>query len=53
MADHYEATVNKGDVNMRALSDELNDRYQNGWRLAHVVEQAGNILFIWEQVTAG
>lgn len=52
MADHYEATVNKGDINMRSLSDELNDRYEAGWRLAHVVEQGGNTLFIWERVSA-
>ena len=52
MADHYEASVNKGDINMRSLTDELNDRYEAGWRLAHVVEQGGNTLFIWERVSA-
>ena len=52
MAEHYEATVNKGDINMRGLTDEMNDRFENGWRLAHVVEQSGNTLFIWERVSA-
>ena len=49
MADHYQTEVNKGDVNMRALESDLNQRYEDGWRLAHVFEQGGNVVFIWER----
>ena len=49
MADHYEAEVNKGDVNMRSLQSNLNKRYEDGWKLAHVVSEAGNMIFIWER----
>ena len=49
MADHYEAEVNKGDVNMRSLQNNLNKRYEDGWKLAHVVSEAGNMIFIWER----
>ena len=49
MGEHYETEVNRGDVNMRALERKLNDRYQDGWRLAHVVSEAGNMIFIWER----
>ena len=49
VGEHYETEVNRGDVNMRALERKLNDRYQDGWRLAHVVSEAGNMIFIWER----
>ena len=49
MADHYEAEVNKGDINMRSLQSNLNKRYEDGWKLAHVVSEAGNVIFIWER----
>ena len=41
MAGHYETTVNKGDINVRALEREMNDRHEKGWKLAHMVEQGG------------
>lgn len=46
---HYEAEVNRGDINMRALTDKLNDRYADGWRLAHMAEQGGNTIIVWER----
>ena len=49
MGEHYETEVNRGDVNMGALERKLNDRFQDGWRLAHVVSEAGNMIFIWER----
>lgn len=49
MADHYQTEVNKGDINMRNMEGNLNKRYEDGWRLAHVIEQGGNVIFIWER----
>ena len=49
MADQYETEVNKGDLNMNALQRNLNKRYEDGWRLAHVIAEAGNVIFIWER----
>jgi hypothetical protein len=53
MAGHYEADVNRGDLNMRSLTDELNDRHDKGWKLAHIFEQGGNTILIWEQISDG
>jgi hypothetical protein len=47
--DHYICEVNKGDLNMRSLADGLNDRYRDGYRLAHVLEQGGNTIMIFER----
>ena len=47
--DHYEAEVNRGDLNMRSFSDTLNDRWRDGWRLAHIFEQGGNTVMVWER----
>ncbi len=49
MGEHYETEVNKGDVNMGAFERKLNDRYQDGWRLAHLVAEGGNMIMIWER----
>lgn len=49
MSDHYETEVNKGDINMNALQRKLNDRFPDGWKLAHVVSEAENMIFIWER----
>lgn len=46
---HYEATVNKGSVSMTQLSATLNKRWGAGWELAHIFEQAGNTVTIWER----
>lgn len=49
MADHYDVTVNRGEINMRSFKDELNDRWENGWKLAHSFEEGGNLITVWEQ----
>ncbi len=47
--DHYDADVNKGSLNMRALADTLNDRWRDGWKLVHAFEKEGNTVLIWER----
>lgn len=49
--DHYDTSVNKGDLNMRSFTDDLNDRWNDGWKLAHVFEQGGNTIVVWERRT--
>lgn len=46
---HYEITVNERDLSVRSYSDECNDRWGDGWRLAHVFEQNGNTVSVWER----
>jgi hypothetical protein len=46
--DHFSCEVNRGDLNMRSLESHLNDRYRDGWRLAHILEQGGNTVMIFE-----
>jgi hypothetical protein len=53
MADHYEAEVNRGDLSMGSLTRDLNDRHEKGWRLAHIFEQGGNTILIWERAGSG
>jgi hypothetical protein len=48
-ADHYEAEVNKEDVNMGSFTRRLNDRWENGWRLAHVYVHNSNTVTVWER----
>jgi hypothetical protein len=45
---HYETEVNKHDINMGRWESKLNSRYQRGYRLAHVFEQNGNTVMVWE-----
>jgi len=45
---HYEATVNKGSVNTTMFTGELSVRFRSGYRLAHMAEQNGNLLCVWE-----
>lgn len=45
----YEAVVNKKSINMGVLTQQLNQRWEHGWRLAHVYEQAGNSVLIFER----
>jgi hypothetical protein len=49
MADHYEAEVNLGSINVGHFTRQLNDRWERGWRLARIFEQAGNTIVIWER----
>lgn len=48
---HYEAVVNKNDLNMARLTAMLNQRWNSGWRLDHVLEQNGNTVMIFERRT--
>ncbi len=47
--DHYDTSVNKGDLNMRSFKDEMNDRWKDGWKVAQVFMQGGNTIVIWER----
>ncbi len=48
-ADHYEAEVNEGGINMANFNRQLNNRWEQGWRLARIFEQAGNTIIVWER----
>lgn len=45
----YLTEVNKGSVNMSTLTDKLNARYDEGWRLHTMLEQNGNTLMVFER----
>ncbi len=46
---HYDVVVNKRSMSVRALTRTLNDRWENGWSLAHVFEQRGNTVLVFEK----
>lgn len=46
---HYDVEVNKRALSVKGLSRALNDRWENGWRLAHVLEQRGNTVLVFEK----
>lgn len=46
---HYEAVVNKRGLSMAGLTRNLNERWDNGWRLAHAFEQRGNTVLVFEK----
>ncbi len=45
----YMTEVNKGSVNMSTLTDKLNARYEEGWRLITAIEQNGNTMMFFER----
>lgn len=45
----YQAEVNKRGLSVTALTKTLNARWANGWRLAHILEQRGNTVMIFEK----
>lgn len=45
---HYSTEVNKGSINMTAWQGKLNQMYQAGYKLAHVLEQDGNTVQVYE-----
>lgn len=47
----YMTEVNKGSVNMSTLTDRLNKRYEEGWRLHTMFEQNGNTVAVYERVS--
>ena len=46
---HYLVEVNKRGLSVSALTTTLNERWDNGWRLAHIVEQRGNTVLVFEK----
>ena len=46
---HYDVEVNKRGLSVKALTRTLNERWDNGWRLAHVLEQRGNTVLVFEK----
>lgn len=45
---HYQTEVNKGSIRMQTWEADLNWRFQQGYRLAHVYEIAGNTVQVYE-----
>ena len=50
---HYDVEVNKRGLSVSALAEALNDRWANGWRLAHILEQRGNTVLVFEKRSSG
>ena len=46
---HYQVEVNKRGMSVKGLTKTLNERWDNGWRLAHVLEQRGNTVLVFEK----
>ena len=49
MAVRYDTEVNKGSINVGRLTKHLNERAERGWRLAHIFEQDGNTVMVFER----
>lgn len=49
----YLTEVNKGSIRMQSLQSHLNAQRQRGYRLAHILEQSGNTVMIFEWVGEG
>ena len=49
----YQVEVNKRGLSVGALTKVLNDRWANGWRLAHMLEQRGNTVLVFEKRSSG
>lgn len=47
-ANHYATEVNKGSINMTLLQGHLANRFRQGYRLAHVLEQDKNTIMVFE-----
>ncbi len=48
-AQHYDVVVNKRGLSVKALTTTLNERWENGWSLAHVFEQRGNTVLVFQK----
>lgn len=46
---HYDVEVNKRGLSVSALTKTLNARWENGWRVAHILEQRGNTVVVYEK----
>lgn len=45
---HYVTEVNKGSINMTGWQIHLNEMHRKGYRLAHVLQQSGNTVQVFE-----
>ena len=45
----YTTEVNKGSINMSTLTDKLNAKWDQGWRLHSIFEQKGNTITVFER----
>lgn len=45
----YTVGLNKGSLNVGGFQKLLNERWKNGYKLAHLIEQHGNTLMVFEQ----
>ena len=46
---HYQVEVNKRALSVNGLTKALNERWDNGWALAHNLEQRGNTVLVFEK----
>ncbi len=46
---HYDVVVNKRALSVTGLTVTLNERWRNGWTLAHAFEQRGNTVLVFEK----
>ena len=46
---HYQVEVNKRGLSVSSLTTTLNQRWDNGWRLAHLLEQRRNTVLVFEK----
>src|SRR5215210_1329958 len=46
---HYQVEVNKRALSVAGLTKTLNERWDNGWALAHILEQRGNTVLVFEK----
>ena len=49
VADHYEAEVSEGYIEAAGFTGELNDRWEQGWKLSRLLQQGGNTIIVWER----
>ena len=47
--DQYQAKVYEGELGMRGLADELNDRWKDGFALHTIFVQGGNTVAVFER----
>jgi hypothetical protein len=47
---HYECEVNEDSINMKHFSKVSNERWANGYRMAHVFTQDRNTVVVWERI---
>ncbi len=46
---HYQVEVNKRALSVSSLTKTLNERWESGWALAHILEQRGNTVLVFEK----